>query len=85
MEHWDPVPESLIKTVGATHHRWHGIHEVYYDDSGAVDMWSTDVMALRGENPKDIQSDLELMQVAFGKPVITGKFDSRSIPTEKGK
>ena len=85
MEHWDPVPESLIETVGAPYQRWYGIHEVYYDDSGAVDSYSVNAMALTAENAEDLQGDLERMLVALKKPIIIGKFDSRDIPTEKGK
>ena len=44
---------------------WFGIHEVYYDEDGAITMYSSDPMSPMGETEEELKSDIDKMMDAF--------------------
>jgi undecaprenyl pyrophosphate synthase len=46
------------------------IHEVYYDDSGNVQRHTLEASDPFGETVEELKEDIELMLLAFDKPVL---------------
>lgn len=46
------------------------IHEVYYDEDGAIVSWSKDPISPSGEDFEDISSDISYMKLALLKPIL---------------
>ena len=52
------------------------IHEVYYTRDGSFNAWSTEPIAPHGDSLSCLESDLEMMREALGRPLlkeVTGK------------
>ena len=46
------------------------IHEVYYNDNGDVEGHTQDAVYAYGNTAEELKADLELMLLAFDKPVL---------------
>lgn len=54
----------------------HSIHEVYYDEHGNIESWTTNAITLDGfESFRDGYESLKLIQKAFEKPVLIERTD----------
>ena len=51
----------------------YGIHEVYYREDGSLRLYSAEPMDPHGDTVEELQRDLEYMQKALGKPVLSPK------------
>lgn len=51
----------------------YGIHEVYYDDTGGVTMYTKDPMDPFGESVEELRKNLEDMLLAVDKPFLDAK------------
>lgn len=61
----------LKRTIKATgEERW-GIHEVFYDDDGSLDTATTEPIAIEADSLDELRVDLEHVQRALGRPVLT--------------
>ncbi len=47
-----------------------GIHEVYYDSSGRIEMWSEEPCDPFGESLTELTKDIEMMSEALSEPVL---------------
>ncbi|WDP89309.1 MAG: hypothetical protein HUN04_06035 [Desulfobacter sp.] len=50
-----------------------GIHEVYYNEEGAIDSWTQGPMDPHGETLAELKADLEHFAEALEKPVLVEK------------
>ena len=64
--HPDGAPEDMLT-----------IREVYYDDAGSVELWSTEPCGpLVSATVEELAEDLERLKAAMAKPII----DAASLP-----
>lgn len=47
-----------------------GIHEVYYDPSGQIEMWTEESCDPFGESLAELKADVEAMAAALSEPVL---------------
>ena len=47
-----------------------GIHEVYYDSSGQIEMWTEEPCDPFGESLAELKADVEAMAAALSEPVL---------------
>ena len=60
----------VIKTPDNESDAVYQIKEVYYDDDGAIEQWSTQPDAAGGEDLDGLEGDLLLQLEALDKPVL---------------
>ena len=59
-----------------------GIHEVYYAEDGAPEMWSEDPIAPFGETLGELRDDIIYQLAAFTKPALV-EWEGKLIPWEE--
>lgn len=64
-------------TDSTTYH----IHEVFYDSKGNIEAWTEPIEPM-GETLEELRSDMNLMLLAFEKPVLTEKMIEASISSK---
>ncbi len=52
-----------------------GVYEVFYDDAGKLNGYSTNPKHPYGESLEELKADYELMVEAFNKPVLEWKIE----------
>ena len=62
----------VIRHVHPTEEKgcWYAIHEVYYNDDFEITAVSVDPIAPVGDSEVELRKDLEMMKLAFLKPVL---------------
>ena len=61
----------VIKHHGAKGNKdWYGIHEVYYNDKGAIEIWTVDAIAPISETVEGLLEILGLLRNCLDKPVL---------------
>lgn len=51
----------------------YSIREVYYDDNGNIEGWTSTACEPSGEDMDDLEDDFEGMRLAFHRPVLDEK------------
>lgn len=67
MSHWN---YRVVKRTYPDNSTGFCIHEVYYDNDGEIEFWSTNPTSAFGETDQDLIDDLRLMSEALGLPVL---------------
>lgn len=53
---------------------WYAIHEVYYEADGrTVEFWTSDPVAVGGDDTIELENDLDRYRAALGKPILEAK------------
>jgi hypothetical protein len=60
------------------------VHEVYYDDDGTINYWSSDPVSPSGTTTQELREDIQYQLNAFRKPILKEKKNGGSlIPDEE--
>lgn len=49
------------------------LHEVYYTDEGAIESWTADPVAPRGESSAELREDVRWFLQAFRRPILEAR------------
>ena len=60
---------------------YYQVHEVYYDNQGEINGWSTNASIVYGDSYQDLRHDMLMHRKAFDKPVLE-EFEGKLLEVE---
>lgn len=70
MTHWNHRIVKQMIELGQEEFPTYGLHEVFYDESGAPGSWTKEPVAIVGDDFKETAETFMRMSQAFFKPVL---------------
>lgn len=80
--HWN---YRVLKTTHGDNDPSYGVHEVYYDEKGALRLYTLDPVAVVGDSVEDLSNILAKMARGVGEPVLTQGDFPQSPPSDQAE